>query len=299
MALHNAEAATSGWMDTHCHLDAQEFEVDRSEVLTRAWAAGVGTVVIPGVDQASSRRAFHLAETSSDPTHKDHGWPGLAAAAGLHPLYVTGVSPEHLKNWLVPLLKRPDCLAVGEIGLDNFKTAIVTPPDGQQQIACFELQLRLACEFDLPVLLHVRHAVDHVMRCLRRWPVRGGIAHAFNGSLAQADMFLRRGFKLGIGGAVTDPRATRLRRLASELPLDSLVLETDAPDMAPVWLRETSRPWRNTPEQLPRIAECLAELRGLGMQELRWATSANACAVLPGLARGAVRHVESNGVGSG
>jgi TatD DNase family protein len=161
--------------------------------------------------------------------------------------------------------------AVGEIGLDFYVPGF----DAARQERLFAEQLKIARDFDLPVLLHARRSVDCILKHLRRIGARGGIAHAFNGSREQADAFLRLGFKLGFGGAMTHPRAARLRRLASSLPGEALVLETDAPDIPPAWLAGG----RNAPAELPRIAGALAELRGVERAEIEGFTTANAAAV--------------------
>ena len=137
-------------------------------------------------------------------------------------------------------------------------------------------QLKIAKEYDLPVLLHCRKSSDQLLKHLRRIQVKGGIVHAFNGSQQQADEFIKLGFKLGFGGAFTWPRANNLRRLAVDLPLEAIVLETDSPDIPPVWVGHG----RNSPGELPRIAETLAELRGIKPGEIARQTSANARAVL-------------------
>jgi TatD DNase family protein len=152
-------------------------------------------------------------------------------------------------------------------------------------------QLALARRFDLPVILHVRRSADSLLAQLRRTPVRGGIAHAFNGSEQQALAFVALGFKLGFGGAMTFERALQLRRLATVLPLEAIVLETDSPDIPPQWLYVTAaeraaRPGAqapNEPAQLPRIACTLADLRGLPLEAIAAATTANAFAALPRL----------------
>ena len=178
-------------------------------------------------------------------------------------------------------------MAVGEIGLDFFVPGL----DPRRQEWFYREQLGLARRHGLPVILHVRRSADRLLKHLRERPTGGGIAHAFNGSLAQAREFLKLGFKLGFGGAVTFERALQLRRLAVELPLDALVLETDAPDIPPQWLyrsaaeRAAGQPQgRNEPGQLPRIAETVARLRGIPLQQLANATGANAVAALPRLA---------------
>jgi len=169
-------------------------------------------------------------------------------------------------------LAREPAVAVGEIGLDRFRE----PRDEARQEYFFIEQLKIAQAFELPVLLHVRRAVDAVLKGLRQVAVRGGIAHAFNGSRQQADEFIRMGFKLGFGGAMTRARALHLRELAATLPLEAIVLETDAPDIPPAWLQGG----RNEPGELPRIAETLAGLRGTATADVIAATSANAEQVL-------------------
>ena len=166
-------------------------------------------------------------------------------------------------------------VAVGEIGLDFYQQ----PFDRERQEHFFSEQLKIARDLHLPVLLHVRRAIDAVLLQLRRIPVVGGIAHAFNGSRVQAEQFIAMGFKLGFGGALTYPRATRIRDLAANLPLSAIVLETDAPDIPPVWLERG----RNMPAELPKIAAIMAELRGISLEELAMATTANAVAALPKL----------------
>jgi len=248
-------------IDTHCHLDAAEFESDRAGIADAAQSAGVTRIVVPAVDRASFTTVTDTCRT----------YPICRPAYGIHPLFVTAAHPEDLVA-LRKILAKGAAIAVGEIGLDFF----VTPRDEKLQEEYFVAQLQLAREFDLPVILHVRRAIDAVLKQLRRIPQRGGISHAFNGSRQQAEEFIKLGFKLGFGGAMTFPRATRIRELASTLPLDSLVLETDSPDIPPLWLDGA----RNTPLQLPRIAATLAELRGMRSEDLVRATTANACAVL-------------------
>lgn len=249
-------------IDSHCHLDAAEFDADRDAVQAAALAAGVGRIVVPGV----AVDGFEKLKTSVA------RYPGCFAAYGIHPLYVMQAADadlDVLRRWLQT--EKP--VAVGEIGLDFYVPGI----DPARQELFFVEQLKLAREFDLPVILHVRRAVDQVLKQLRRIRVSGGIAHAFNGSRQQADEFIKLGFKLGFGGAMTYAGSTRIRALAAALPLDSIVLETDAPDMAPAWLNGG----RNSPAELPRIAAVLAELRGLPVPEIAERTSANALAALP------------------
>ena len=251
-------------IDTHCHLDAAEFDADREAVHAAARAAGVETIVVPAVEVSAFARTRETVLR----------YPGCVAAYGIHPLYVMQAADNDLaalRQWL--LAERP--VAVGEIGLDLYVADI----DPARQVHFFVEQLRLARDFDLPVLLHVRRAVDVVLKQLRRFKVRGGIAHAFNGSRQQADEFIKLGFALGFGGAMTYDGSTRIRELARHLPLEAIVLETDAPDIPPAWLNGG----RNTPAELPRIAAVLAELRELPVAELAQRTAANARAVLPGI----------------
>ena len=258
-------------IDTHCHLDAAEFDADRVAVAARASSAGVTTIVVPAVERANFGAVASLCRE----------FPQCRPAYGIHPMYVDRARVEDL-DALRETLSREPAVAIGEIGLDGF----VEPRDEKSQSWWYAAQLELAREFDLPVLLHVRRAVDGILKELRRVGVSGGIAHAFNGSRQQADEFIKLGFKLGFGGAMTHPRATKLRELAATLPLDAIVLETDAPDIPPEWLQKG----RNEPGELPRIAGVLAELRGVHLLDVVMATTENAFSALPQLRMGAILH---------
>jgi len=267
------------WIDTHCHLDAAEFAGDVDAVRAQARAAGVGHCVIPAVERANWDVVRALAQRHGD-----------SYALGIHPLYTPRAGPDDLGQLAQALAQHhadPRLVAVGEIGLDYFVPGL----DAQRQERLYRAQLQLARRFGLPVILHVRKSADRLLKGLRALPVRGGIAHAFNGSVQQARVFIDMGFKLGFGGAVTFERARQLRRLAAELPLDAIVLETDAPDIPPHWLyvshaeRAAGRPQgRNSPAELPRIAAEVARLRGIAPEALARATRANARAALPRLA---------------
>lgn len=249
------------WIDTHCHLDAAEFSADRDEVAAAAVAVGVTRIVVPAVEVVN----FSAVKTCCE------RYPGCVPAYGIHPMYTpkaVDADIEALRDWL----QRERPVAVGEIGLDYYVAGL----DPARQLHFFVEQLKLAREFDLPVLLHVRRAIDPILRELRRIGVPGGIAHAFNGSRQQAEMFISLGFKLGFGGAMTWPRATRLRELAATLPIESIVLETDAPDIPPDFVGHG----RNEPAFLPRIARTLADLRGLSLDEVAQNTSQNATNIL-------------------
>jgi TatD DNase family protein len=253
-------------IDTHCHLDASEFDADRSVVIAGSIAAGVDMMVVPAVHRETFAPVLCLPQQ----------YPQCACALGIHPMYVVRSTPDDLQA-LKPLLENPHVVAVGEIGLDFF----VEGYNRELQEFYFVEQLKLAKTFDLPVILHVRRSIDTILKYLRIYKVRGGIAHAFNGSEQQAQEFIKLGFKLGFGGAMTYPRATKLRHLAEHLPMDAIVLETDSPDMAPEWL---GRGARNSPEQLSRIAQVLADLRRIDITEIIDISGFNALQALPKLA---------------
>lgn len=252
-------------IDTHCHLDAAEFSATQADLVRNAQEAGVSRIVVPSVTRANFDSVRLLCERH----------PCCIPAYGIHPMYVDEATLADL-SVLREFLMQHRPVAVGEIGLDFF----IQHYDRARQEHFFIEQLKLAREFDLPVLLHIRRAQDIVLKHLRQHKVRGGIAHAFNGSRQQADEFIGLGFKLGFGGAMTYARATKLRELAVTLPLDSIVLETDAPDMPPEFLE---RGLPNEPKYLPRIAQTLADLRGVSLEEVTRVTTANALSVLPKL----------------
>ena len=249
-------------IDTHTHLDFPDFDSDRAAVLARSRAQGVGKLVVLGVYQANWQRLWDLVQAEDD----------LYAAFGLHPVYLDQHQPAHLHelhDWLQRLAGHQKLCAVGEFGLDYFLEQL----DRSQQQQLFEAQLRLAMEFELPALLHVRRAHAATIATLKRLkPGRGGIIHAFAGSVEEAREYIKLGFKLGLGGAPTWPQALRLRKVVAQLPLEALVLETDSPDMAPAMYPNQ----RNSPEYLPAICAALAELRGISPDELAEASSQNA-----------------------
>ncbi|MEO6362100.1 MAG: TatD family hydrolase [Caldimonas sp.] len=271
-------AALSTWVDTHCHLDAGDFDADRDEVVARARAAGVRQIVLPAVNAANFEQVRALAHRHD-----------LAYALGIHPMCTDAAGDDELgalREALATHAADPRLVAVGEIGLDHFIAGL----DRARQAKFFVAQLRLAAEFSLPVLLHVRSAIDTVLAHLRRVEVPGGIAHAFNGSEQQAEVFIALGFRLGFGGALTFERALRIRRVAAAVPLQAIVMETDAPDIAPQWLYRTAAAravgatMRNSSAELPAIGASLAALRGIDVDALARVTTANACASLPRLA---------------
>lgn len=237
-------------IDSHCHLDAAEFEVDRAAVIQAAIDAGVTQMVVPAVCRQSFEAVIQL--------HQQ--FPQCVYALGVHPMYVDQAEPADL-DILSQMLKNTQPVAVGEIGLDYF----VTKANIERQIYFFTEQLKLANVYELPVILHVRNAIDDVLKYVRKYQPNGGIAHAFNGSAQQAQQFLDLGFKLGFGGAMTYDRALKIRALAKKLPLEAIVLETDAPDIPPAWLTNKGR---NTPAELPKIAQILADIRGVNVVEI-------------------------------
>jgi TatD DNase family protein len=266
------------WIDTHCHLDAAEFDGDRASVVQRARDAGVDMIVLPAVAANNFDAVRQLAH--------EHG---LAYALGIHPLLVGQAADGDLDRLQQALREQrddPHLVAVGEIGLDHFVPGL----DPALQERFYLAQLKLARDAGLPVLLHVRRSADGLMKGLRRVPVVGGIAHAFNGSVVQAQQFVERDFRLGFGGAMTFDRALQIRLLATTLPAHAPVLETDAPDIPPQWLYRTAAQraagatHRNEPAELPRIAQTLADLRGLSLSEIEKLSTDNALAALPRLA---------------
>ncbi|GFM55000.1 TatD-related deoxyribonuclease [Pseudomonas cichorii] len=250
-------------IDTHTHLDFPDFDADRAQVLDNCRALGVERMVVLGVYQRNWQRLWDLT--------LEH--PSLYAAFGLHPIYIDEHRPEHLTelgDWLSRLKGHPQLCAVGEIGLDYY----VENPDRQSQQQVFEAQLQLAADFDLPALLHVRRSHADVIATLKRHKLRrNGIIHAFAGSREEAREYMKLGFKLGLGGAATWPQALRMHRVIAELPLDSIVLETDSPDMAPAMYPNQ----RNSPQHLPEIAKALAGLLKVSPERLAQVSTRNAC----------------------
>ncbi len=256
-------------IDTHCHLDAAEFDTDRAEVTQAALSHGVSAIVIPAVARENFQQVIDLS----------HEYSHCRFALGIHPMYVDNAHPSDLtllKKLIAEHQASQKLVAVGEIGLDFF----VTQQNRETQEYFFSEQLKIAQEFNLPVILHVRRAVDDVLKYLRRHQVAGGIAHAFNGSAQQAEAFIKLGFKLGFGGAMTYPRALKIRELAKTLPLESIVLETDAPDIPPAWLGTKGR---NSPAELMKIAQILADLRAVEVAQIIEITGKNAIKIFPNL----------------
>jgi TatD DNase family protein len=250
-------------IDTHTHLDFEMFDDDRAQVIARARNAGVERIVVLGVHAANWQRVWQLACDE----------PSVHAALGLHPVFLEEHQDAHvqqLRDWLERLRGEPKLCAVGEIGLDYY----IDNPDIERQQRLLEAQLALAADFSLPVLLHVRRAHAPMIATLKRYKLeRSGVIHAFSGSWEEAREYLRLGFRLGLGGAGTWPQAQRMHRVLRQLPLEAIVLETDAPDIPPAGHAGE----RNSPERLPEICRRLADLKGIDAHALAAASYRNSC----------------------
>ncbi|NWK44148.1 TatD family hydrolase [Ralstonia pickettii] len=264
------------WIDTHCHLDASDFDADRDAVVAQSRAAGVDHIVVPAVARWNFDTVRALA----------HRHAGCSYALGIHPIYAAQASDDdllELRRQVAASMDDPRFVAIGEIGLDFF----IPDYDVERQTAVFRAQLRIAREFDLPVLMHVRKSQDQVCSAAGKAGVRG-IAHAFNGSPDQAHRFVDSGFKLGFGGVFTFSRANRVRRLAQDMPIESIVLETDAPDLAPAWLADDQfgeqGGVRNAPSEVARIAGAMAQLRDISIEALAEQARRNSIDAIPRLA---------------
>lgn len=244
-------------LDSHCHLDAAEFDRDRDDVIARARAAGVTRQVVPAIHAAGWPKLRDLCA----------GADGLFPAYGLHPMFLDDHRPDHLRQ-LGEWIERERPVAVGECGLDYFVEGL--DHDAQQQY--FDGQLALAREHDLPVIVHARRAVDAVIASIRRFDGLRGVVHSWSGSRQQAGQLWDLGFVLGIGGPVTYERAQRLRKLVASMPLEYLLLETDAPDQPGSAIQGQ----RNEPARLRTVCETVAKLRGVSPEEVARATTANA-----------------------
>jgi len=261
------------WIDTHCHLDAPEFAVNFPAVIDDALQNNVQAILLPAVRAADCQQVRAMANQYGSQL------PGLVYTLGIHPLYTNQAQKSDvqvIEQQISQSLLDPRFVGIGEIGLDYF----VEHLDLRCQDYFFNAQLDLAEQFQLPVILHVRRSQDAILKALRRRKIPGGIAHAFNGSMQQAEQFIGLGFKLGFGGAATYERALQIRRLLKELPLDSIVTETDAPDIPPAWLRAEGIAF-NEPAFLPRIAQELATIRGIDTAVFADAIWRNAMQVLP------------------
>ncbi|NOY66287.1 MAG: TatD family hydrolase [Gammaproteobacteria bacterium] len=244
-------------IDTHCHIDNAKFKEDRQEVLNHCQKLGVTRIVTPAVNRSGWNHLLSLCDSTK----------GLYPALGLHPMFCNDHSHNDI-NELETYLDKHKVIAIGEIGLDYYIKGF----DKEDQAYYFEKQLGLAEKFQLPVILHVRKAHDPVIQLLRRFNLCGGIVHAYSGSKEQAEQYIKMDFKLGFGGVLTYPQSTRIHRLAKELPLSSIVLETDAPDM-PVMDHKGER---NSPEYIIDSLNALAQIREMAIENIAEITTLNA-----------------------
>jgi TatD DNase family protein len=255
-------------IDTHCHLDFNVFDIDRDEVMSRAREAGVVRLINPGVDLKTSEIVVELTALI----------PEVFAAVGIHPNEVQSLDEIH-NGKLKELSKKPKVVAVGEIGLDYYRERTKR----NLQILAFEAQLKLADEMDLPVIVHNRAATEETLQILSDWvshlkvhkpdlAKKPGVLHSFSGNLAEAERAIALGFMIGITGPITFPKAAELQQLVSALPLDNLLVETDAPFLTP-------QPWRgkrNEPGYVKYTVEKIAALRGMEPETIAEITTANA-----------------------
>ena len=257
-------------IDSHCHLDYLDIPSVAGGIagaLERGRQAGVTAIIVPAVDPSNFNRVAMLAKAYTE----------VYFALGIHPMYVQGLGDDALialQNALDRHRHDPKLIAVGEIGLDHYVPGL----DREKMEAFYISQCQLARDWNLPVILHVRKAQDRVLKHLRQSGITRGIAHAFNGSLQQAQGFIAQGICLGFGGAMTYPRANQIRRLAAALPLESIVLETDSPDIAPAW-RARGQP--NEPQEIAAIAEEMALLRFSCAKDIADQTSQNLARLFP------------------
>jgi TatD DNase family protein len=255
-------------IDTHCHLDFEAFNDDRKEVLSRAFESGVERVLNPGIDLESSRAAVTLADT----------YPQIFASVGIHPNYAQGWDEQALDE-LRDLASHPKVVAIGEIGLDYYRD--YAPHDLQRSI--FRRQLELAAELDLPVVIHNRQATTDVLSILTAWhaefigshsplQTRPGVLHSFSETGSAAQKALSMDFFMGITGPVTFNNAEELRQTVAQLPLDHLLIETDAPFLTP----QPKRGKRNEPAFVRFVAEKISGIHNLPFETVAARTSANA-----------------------
>jgi len=252
-------------IDTHCHLDFQEFDHDRDSVLSRCRENGVEQIVVPSVTAATFKRTVDTC----------NHYPNLTLTLGLHPVFIDAHQPQDLIE-LDSLIQQHAPKAVGEIGLDFFEKHLISENLKEKQLVFFTKQLIIAKQNDLPVIIHNRKAHDECLRLLRETEVKGGIIHAFNGSIQQAHKYIELGFALGFGGMLTFERSTKLRALAEAIPLEAMVLETDAPDMTV----SEHKGQRNSPEYLPFVQQAVASIKGCSLKTVAKTTSLTAKQIL-------------------
>jgi len=248
-------------VDSHCHIDLKPFDTDRLVVLQRAREASVSDIIVPAITASSWNHLKILADKQEC----------LHPAYGLHPMFMSAHTLKHLDD-LDHFLQAEKAVALGECGLDFFIKTEQTDTAKKAQLHLFSSQLSIAQQHKLPVIIHSRKSLDLVLKQLRQKPDLQGVVHSFSGSLQQAHQLIDQGFYLGFGGPITYTRAKNLRRLVTSLPLDALLLETDAPDQPD----SSHYGQRNEPAWLHTIAQTVAELRGISYHEVVNATSNNA-----------------------
>jgi len=248
-------------IDTHCHLDVTDFDLDRDQVINHCHEQGISKIIVPAIESKTWDKLLDLCKAEK----------GLYPALGLHPVFIEQHQADDIKK-LEQLLEKESPVAIGEIGLDFY----IKELDQQQQTHLFEAQLQVAKNQNLPVILHVRKAHDQVLQLLKKVKVKGGFCHAFNGNLQQANKYIELGFKLGFGGTLTYENAHKIHKLAKELPLDSIVLETDAPDM----VVSAHKGQRNSPEYITDCLKSLAKIRNEDAELIAKQTTQNATDVI-------------------
>jgi len=248
-------------IDTHCHLDVADFDADRNKILQKCRSQGINRIVIPSIQAETWHNVLGLCSSEE----------GLYPALGLHPVFINQHHLDDISK-LELLLETTTPVAIGEIGLDFY----IKELNQQKQTHLFEAQLQIAKSNNLPVILHVRKAHEQVLQLLKKYQVKGGFSHAFNGSLQQAKQYIEMGFKLGFGGTLTYENSTKIHTLAKLLPLESIVLETDAPDM----VVQSHRGQRNSPEYIMECLIALAKIRDEDVEVIAKQTTQNAHEVI-------------------
>ncbi|MDH5425541.1 MAG: TatD family hydrolase [Gammaproteobacteria bacterium] len=243
--------------DTHCHIDLAVFDADRDSIIKNCLSLGINRLVVPAIAANSWDNLLNITRQYSCLSH----------ALGLHPVFIRQHKPSDISS-LEQYINQHKPIAVGEIGLDFF----IENPDREKQKDVFNDQLLLAEQHRLPVILHVRKAHDDVLALLKSKKITGGSCHAFNGSLDQAKRYIDLGFKLGFGGTMTYPNARKIHELARQLPLESILLETDAPDMSGF----SHQGSRNQPDFIIDALKALADIKSMSLQELAMQTTDNA-----------------------
>lgn len=246
-------------VDTHAHIDFDDFSDDRTEVINRSNTLGIKHIFVPAITQKTWPQTIKVCQQHES----------CELALGLHPVFIDQHQPQHL-NQLDELIKQHTPIAIGEIGLDFYSKELLEHKE--KQIAFFTKQLIIAKQHNLPVIIHNRKAHDECIQLLSEHQLKGGIIHAFNGSIQQANKYIELGFLLGFGGMLTFDRSNKLRKLVQQLPIESIVLETDSPDMTV----SQHKGQRNSPEYILYVMQAIAKIKKLSQREVSTITSNNA-----------------------